>query len=123
LTGLWASGFLGFLHRRQVSSLFQSWRGEFPPRLMTPALKQASPSFARWNQLGIGPSSPAGNCEYLFLDFCLGVIFCASRLRCGIFEVRSVHIAGSRSFYGAGQLEEPRSISFARLEQSRGRRA
>ena len=26
---------------------------------------------------------------------------CASRLRCGIFEVRSVHIAGSRSFYGA----------------------
>jgi hypothetical protein len=48
---------------------------------------------------------------------------CASRLRCGIFEVRSVHIAGSRSFYGAGQLEEPRSISFARLEQSRGRRA
>src|SRR5277367_2894380 len=46
LTGLWASGFLGFLDRRQVSNLFQSWRGEFPPWLTTPALKQASPSFA-----------------------------------------------------------------------------
>jgi len=41
-----AFGFLGFLDRRQVSNLFQSWRGEFPPWLMTPALKQASPSFA-----------------------------------------------------------------------------
>jgi hypothetical protein len=28
----------------------------------------------RWNQLGIGPSSPAGHGEDCFLDLCLGEI-------------------------------------------------
>ena len=76
LTGLWASGFPGILHRRQELQPFS-----ILARRISAVIDDARPKAGvaqfrlGWNQLGIAPSSPAGNREYLFLDFCLGVIF------------------------------------------------